>query len=318
MRWSRINRRKKALSEGQWVPDRNEEYLLYQTLLGVWPLDPAGAGEEFFKKRIRDYMLKAVREAKVNTSWISPNGPYEDALLKFIDALLSHKPFLNDFELFAKKVAYFGMLNSLSQTLLKITCPGTPDFFQGTEIWDFSLVDPDNRRPVDFALRQGMLKTLKTRMARYKSDLTSFTRELIQEWAEGSIKLFVTFRGLNYRKENGQLFQEGTYIPLVGEGKRKEQICAFARHTEKKAALVIVPRFLTGVSQKPEEVPFGRETWKDSWIIIPDKISGGEFSNIFTGETVREDAREGKRVLPLDGVLANFPVALLEKKEGPV
>jgi (1->4)-alpha-D-glucan 1-alpha-D-glucosylmutase len=163
-----------------------------------------------------------------------------------------------------------------------------------------------------------MLKTLKTRMARYKSDLTSFTRELIQEWAEGSIKLFVTFRGLNYRKENGQLFQEGAYIPLVSEGKRKEQICAFARHTDQKVAVVIIPRFWTHISQDAEEVAFGREIWKDSWVVIPDKISGGELFNIFTGETVRGDAREGKKVLPLDAVLANFPVALLEKKESPV
>ena len=317
MRWRQINRRKKTLVEGQWVPDRNEEYLLYQTLLGVWPLYPAGASEDFFKKRIKDYMLKAVREAKVNTSWISPNGPYEDALLKFIDALLSHRPFLNDFELLAKKVAYFGMLNSLSQTLLKITCPGTPDFFQGTEIWDFRLVDPDNRRPVDFALRQEMLKTLKTRMVRYKSDLASFTRELFQEWPGGAIKLFLTLRGLNYRKENCQLFQEGAYTPLVSEGRRKEQICAFARHTDKKAGVVIIPRFLTHISQNAEEVPFGREIWKDSWVVIPDEMTGGEFFNIFTGETVREDAREGEKVLPLDAVLANFPVALLERKESP-
>ena len=315
-RWSQINRRKKTLVEDRWVPDRNEEYLLYQTLLGIWPLHPAEAAEESFKKRIKDYMLKATRDAKVNTSWISPNEPYEDALRKFVDALLSPNPFLMDFEILARKVAYFGMLNSLSQTLLKIISPGTPDFFQGTEIWDFSLVDPDNRRPVDFSLRREMLRKLKTQMAQDETHPARLARELMREWPEGSIKLFVTFRGLNYRRENLQLFQEGAYTPLVSEGNRKEQVCAFARHTEKKAAVVIVPRFLTRISQDPEEVSFGREMWKDSWVVIPEEMAGGEFFNIFTGETVHEDEREGKKVLPLDGILANFPVALLEGKKG--
>jgi (1->4)-alpha-D-glucan 1-alpha-D-glucosylmutase len=139
------------------IPDRNEEYLLYQTLVGVWPVHPMDEAEaETFKKRIRDYMLKAVREAKVNTSWISPNATYEEGLLEFVDALLSpspENPFLWDFESFQEKISYFGMFNSISQTLLKITCPGIPDFYQGTELWDFSLVDPDNRRPVNFEIR---------------------------------------------------------------------------------------------------------------------------------------------------------------------
>jgi (1->4)-alpha-D-glucan 1-alpha-D-glucosylmutase len=315
-RWSQINRRKKGLVEGRWVPDRNEEYLIYQTLLGIWPLYPAEVAEESFKKRFKDFLLKAMREAKVNTSWISPNEPYEDALLKFVDALLSHGPFLEDFEVLARKVAYFGMLNSLSQTLLKITSPGTPDFFQGTEIWDFSLVDPDNRRPVDFSLRQEMLKKLKARLAQHEEDPARLARELIREWPEGSIKLFVTFRGLNYRRENLQLFQEGAYTPLVSEGNRKEQVCAFTRHTEKKAAVIIVPRFLTRISQDPEEISSGREIWKDSWIVLPGEMAGAKFFNIFTGEPVQEDEREGKKVLPLDGVLANFPIALLEGKNG--
>ncbi len=311
MRWSRINRRKKALVGSQWVPDRNEEYLLYQTLLGVWPLYPAGVGEEFFKKRIRDYMLKAGREAKVNTSWISPNGPYEDALLKFIDALLSHEPFLNDFELLAKKVAYFGMLNSLSQTLLKITCPGTPDFFQGTEIWDFSLVDPDNRRPVNFDIRKEMLRTMRNRMKMNQTELTGLAKELIQNWRDGRIKLYVTFRSLNYRKANHQLFMEGSYVPLMGEGILKENVVAYARQGEGKTILVIVPRFLTRLLPSIEALPLG-EVWEDSWMAIPGEVSGNEFHNIFTGEMVPVVEREGKRVLPLHAVFANFTVGMFE------
>lgn len=161
-RWSRINKKRKSVVEGQSVPDRDEEYLFFQTLLGVWPLHPMNGTEyEVFERRIKDNMLKATREAKVNSSWISPNLPYEDALLKFIEDVISpasNNAFIQDFDPFRKKVSYFGMFNSLSQTLLKITSPGTPDFYQGTEIWNFSLVDPDNRRPVNFDIRRDCQK----------------------------------------------------------------------------------------------------------------------------------------------------------------
>ncbi len=314
-RWSRINKRKKLVIDGQAVPDHNEEYLLYQTLLGIWPLQPMEEADyEFFKKRIRDYMLKAVREAKVNTSWMSPNLTYEEALLRFIDAILSNRqegPFLKDFYGLQKKVAYFGMLNSLSQTLLKITSPGTPDFYQGTEIWDFSLVDPDNRRPVNFNNRKKMLEALKKKMAAYGSDLPGFVREILPEWGDGSIKLFVTFKSLNYRKENRELFTDGAYIPLMGEGTLKNHVCAFARRGERKVVLVIVPRFLAHLS-KVDETPLGWEVWGDSSITMPSEIVEKRFNNIFTGERVDVTGPDGQNRLMLGEVFANFPVAMLE------
>jgi (1->4)-alpha-D-glucan 1-alpha-D-glucosylmutase len=314
-RWSRLNKKKKPVAEGQWIPDRNEEYLFYQTLVGVWPNHPMNEQEsEGFKKRMKDYMLKAAREAKTNTSWISPNTLYEDALLKFIDLVLSpsHNHFLEDFKTFQKKISYFGMFNSLSQTLLKITSPGIPDFYQGTEIWDFSLVDPDNRRPVNFEARRKMLKALKEKIVLYGSNLQGLLKELTQEWEDGSIKLYVIFKSLNYRKENHQLFTDGTYTPLASEGDLKDHVCAFARPGVEKALLVIVPRFLTRLVNSLDELRMGREVWRNSSIVIPDEILGNKFRNIFTEETVRVVDQDSKRVLTLDEIFAIFPVAMLE------
>ncbi len=315
-RWSRINKGKKLMIDSQAVPDRNEEYLLYQTLLGVWSLQPMEEDDyEFFKKRIKDYMLKAVREAKVNTSWISPNATYEEALLKFIDAILSHRqknPFLEDFYGLQKKVAYFGMIDSLSQTLLKMTSPGSPDFYQGTEIWDFSLVDPDNRRPVNFEIRKRMLEALKEKMALSGSNRAGLARDLMLEWKDGSIKLYVTFVSLNYRKENYKLFMEGAYTPLWGDGNLKDHVCAFSRQREGKVVLVIVPRFLAHLNQGTEGNLFENQAWRDSWIVLTEEIPGNNFHNIFTDERIEVIERSGKRVLALDRVFANFPVAMLE------
>jgi (1->4)-alpha-D-glucan 1-alpha-D-glucosylmutase len=318
VRWSRINKKKKSVAEGQWIPDRNEEYLLYQTLLGVWPIHPMSeTDDDVFRKRIKDYMLKAVREAKINTSWISPNLSYEEGLLKFIDAILSpvrNNPFLKDFLPFQEKVAYFGMLNSLSQTLLKITSPGIPDFYQGTEIWDFSLVDPDNRRLVDFDIRKEMFTALKKKMAMSEPDLTGFVEDLVEEWKDGSIKLYVTSKALNYRRENESLFLDGSYLPLAGDGELRDHLCAFARQKEERVVLVIVPRFLSRLLKSTDAMPLGREVWGDSRIVIPDEIAGEKFINIFTGETLPLGEQEGQKGLSLGDAFAHFPMAFLEKK----
>jgi (1->4)-alpha-D-glucan 1-alpha-D-glucosylmutase len=316
VKWSRANRKRKPVVDGQWVPDRNEEYLLYQTLAGIWPVHPIrDADYENLKKRTKDYMLKAIREAKINTSWINPNLPYEDALFRFIDVIFSRPStnlFLKDFVSFQNKISYFGMLNSLSQTLLKIASPGVPDFYQGTEVWDFSLVDPDNRRPIDFDIRKEILKALKGKMSAHASDLPGFARGLLQEWPDGAIKLYVTFRSLNYRRENCKLFTDGAYLPLSGEGDLKEHLCAFARSGEGKVVLVIVPRFLTRLVKNPDEHSLGHKVWGDSWLIIPPEIPAASFNSIFTAETIGTVERDGRTGLALDQVFANFPVAMLE------
>jgi (1->4)-alpha-D-glucan 1-alpha-D-glucosylmutase len=313
-RWSRINKSKKSNQEKQWVPDRNEEYLLYQTLLGVWPNTPMNDKEqEVFKNRIRDYMLKATREAKVHTSWISPNFLYEDALLKFIDAALSSHLFMSDFQMLQKKVAYFGMFNSLGQTLLKMTSPGIPDFYQGTEIWDLSLVDPDNRRPVNFDLRKELLTALKKKIESPGADRKKFARDLIRGWKDGTMKLYVIYKALNYRKENYLLFKDGSYVPLESEGNLNEYVCAFARQKEEKTVLIIVPRFLTHLVRDTGEAPLGEHVWEESWVVLPKEINGGTFRNLFTDEIIEKVKRNGEGQLSLGEVFANFPVAMLEK-----
>ena len=314
-RWSRLNRKKKLVVHGRMVPDRNDEYLLYQTLLGVWPANRMTVAEyEEFTARIRDYMLKATREAKVDTNWISPNVPYEEALLKFIDAVLassSANTFLKDSDILQKKVAYFGMFNSLSQTLLKITSPGVPDFYQGTETWDFSLVDPDNRRPIDFVIRKQMLARLKKELTRPNADSVGLARKLLRTWPDGLIKLYVTFISLSYRKMHHRLFEEGAYVPLTVDGQLVEHVCAFARHWEGDTVLVIVPRFLTTLVRSVNHLPLGQKVWKGSGVVLPEETLGSNFINIFTGETIQAAKQYEKRILSLGEVFANFPVALL-------
>ncbi len=318
LRWTRMNRKKKTATEGQWLPDRNDEYHLYQTLIGTWPLHkgPGAVPDESFTKRIKDYMLKALREAKINTSWINPNTRYEEAMLAFIDGLLSNSDFIEDFGALAEKVSFWGMFNSLSQTLLKITAPGIPDFYQGTEIWNFSLVDPDNRGPVDYGRCREMLRNLCARMEENGPALAGLARELVREWRDGAVKLYLTFRALHYRRENAALFQEGEYLSLETAGARPDQICAFARRKGEACAVIVVPRFMTrclpegeGSADSPD---IWRNIWQDTWIVLPAKNGGKEFGNLFTGETVTVKEHEGKKALPAGEIFASFPAALLD------
>jgi len=314
-RWSRMNRRKKPEACGRPVPDRNEEYLFYQTLLGVWPTHQAiDAEREELKKRLRDYMVKAVREGKVNSSWTNPDAAYEEALTGFVDTILSRSvadPFLNDFKVFQKKIAYFGMFNSLSQTLLKMTSPGVPDFYQGSELWDFSLVDPDNRRPVDFALRKRMLGSLRKRAARSGLGRARLAKALLKQWQDGAIKLYVTFASLNYRREHVALFRDGEYVPLAVAGPLRENVCAFMRLKEAEAAVVLVPRFLTRLIGTTSDVPLGKRLWRDTEVEVPGAIGASAYRNIFTDSPVSVSERKGRRVLSVGEVFARFPVALL-------
>jgi (1->4)-alpha-D-glucan 1-alpha-D-glucosylmutase len=313
-RWSRMNKKKKNLIDGQRVPDPNEEYYLYQTLMGTWPFPTEHeTAPGVFKERIRGHMIKALREAKIHSSWINPDSGYEEALLHFIEALLSPSPansFREDFEAAQEKIAYWGMFNSLSQTLLKITSPGIPDSYQGSELWDFSLSDPDNRRPVDFEIRQEMLKSMKEQIAQSGKDLTPLVKELLRNWRDGRIKLYITFQALNFRRKNHQLFT-GDYIPLNGDGRLKKNLCALARRRGDQTVLAIVPRYLTQLVPGPDALPLGK-VWEDSRIIIPDEIPGPAFRNILTGETLRVADGEGQRILPVEEVWANLPWAIME------
>jgi (1->4)-alpha-D-glucan 1-alpha-D-glucosylmutase len=317
-RWGRLNQRKKTELDGEPAPTRNDEYLLYQTLIGTWPFQPPrGAERTHYIERMQQYMLKATREAKVNTSWINPREAYEQATRRFIAAVLADSPknhFLADFEPFARSVADCGIWNSLAQTLLKLTCPGVPDLYQGSELWDFSLVDPDNRRPVDYARRRELLHDLTARSRDAGAELAPFLSELLASRSDGRIKLFLIHRVLEYRRARPGLFTAGAFLPLEPAGSKKDHVCAFLRNQADRCAIVVVPRLLarlTGGSGHPPVEPL----WNDTWLPLPDAMSGAGFCNMLTGERLRPVNHASSSGLPLSRIFGIVPVALLDRLE---
>jgi (1->4)-alpha-D-glucan 1-alpha-D-glucosylmutase len=309
-----MNRKKKTVIDGIEAPDRNEEYLLYQTLVGAWPLGPTeGNVSADFIGRMKEYMLKASREAKVSTSWINPNREYEDALLAFIDAILRPGPFLSDFQPFQRTISRYGLYNSLSQTLIKICAPGVPDFYQGSELYDLSLVDPDNRRPVDYKKRVAMLAELKRKEASMTG--AELARELSRKMDDGSIKQYLVTKALNYRRANRALFEQGEYLPLNAAGERADHVCAFARSLGSASMIVVVPRFLARLFPGNESMALSEAPWEDTYLVLPDAESGTRYWNIFTDEIIgAETKQEGKQGLALTTLFAGFPVALLARR----
>jgi (1->4)-alpha-D-glucan 1-alpha-D-glucosylmutase len=306
IRWNKWNKAKKSKVKGLDVPEPNTEIFLYQTLIGAWPLYQEEVAS--FKERLKEYMIKAAREAKEYTNWISPDSDYEAALIAFVDAILEnsrHNHFLEDFLRFEKQVAYYGALNSLSQVLLKITVPGVPDFYQGTELWDFSLVDPDNRRPVDFRKR---VKFLGKLIQQEQLGQQSLVEQILKFWQDGRIKLYVTYKALNIRRAYQDIFQEGNYAPLPIEGQRREHVCAFGRNMRKKWAITVVPRFVPRLVDIGY-LPCGQQVWGNDILILPEDAPQN-WLNVLTGEKLR--AFDGRKGLSLAEVFHIFPVAFLK------
>jgi (1->4)-alpha-D-glucan 1-alpha-D-glucosylmutase len=303
--WAYWNGSKKRRVNGLPIPESNMEILLYQTLIGAWPLHEAEVPQ--FKERLKAYIVKAAREAKVFTSWLSPDPEYESALVMFLESILEGSEtneFLNDFLLFEKQIAYYGALNSLAQVLLKITSPGVPDFYQGTELWDFSLVDPDNRRPVDFRKREEMLNSL---IQQKDQGRQSLLQQILYSWQDGQVKLYVTYKALNARKSCPDVFKDGGYTSLEVVGQRREHVCAFGRHKGGKWVMVVVPRLLTKLV-KVGGIPAGRGVWRDDGLLLPDGIPE-QWRNVITEERLNGSAQGQK--LPLSDILSTFPLALL-------
>jgi (1->4)-alpha-D-glucan 1-alpha-D-glucosylmutase len=314
-RWNRQNQKHKVIVDGKPAPNRNEEYLLYQTLVGVWPFSNPDE-DEFaeFRSRIKEYMLKAIREAKVHTSWLSPNSPHEEAVMCFIDSILKDSPsnnFLADFTSFQKLTAACGIFNSLSQTLLKITSPGIPDFYQGNELWDFSLVDPDNRRPVDYRKRINLLEELMQKEATEGPLETA--RDVVASRNDGRVKLHLTCKALNFRRENRELFESGSYQPLTVEGACQEHVCAFVRSIRDSSVMVVVPRFCSRLVLDIGGLPLGPEVWQDTRIIQSSETAASCYRNVLTGEILNLDQQEVGLSLSLQEILSVYPVALLER-----
>ncbi len=299
--WSRLNKKFKVHLNSNFYPDNNDEYFIYQALLGSFPMSENDL--ENFKTRVKEYIIKAVREAKVHTTWSRPQQQYEDAVTSFIDKILNQSEnslFVKDFLTFHKKLSHFGFLNSLSQTLLKITSPGMPDFYQGRELWDFYFVDPDNRRKVDYDIRKKILEGI---IARDKADRNNLLHELLKDFESGAVKMFLIYRSLKSRNGNIELFRNGGYLPLKTEGKYQKNIVAFARKLENKYAVTAVPRFLYGII-KEGELPLGNEIWNDTKIMLP--FENKSFCNEITGEEIKAD-----KGLFAGDVFKSFPAALM-------
>ncbi len=317
-RWGRMNARLKGEIAGERYPDRNAEYLLYQTLLGAWPTDfptPDAFGE--FRERIAAYMLKAEKEAKVHTSWINPNEAYDRALQAFVRNVLAegNNAFLADFTPLQRRVAFFGQWNALAQTFLKLTSPGVPDTYQGAELWDFSLVDPDNRRPVDYNRRRAILADLRARADCPDCGSVALVHELLDTSDDGRIKLFVVARTLDFRRAHDALFTNGDYRPLDAHGAKADHVCAFVRTSGDDTAIIVAPRLVVGLTGGEAQPPLGEEIWGDTWLALPIEHAGRRYRNLFTGEELTATNRDGTLGLPLAALCAHFPVALLERIE---
>ena len=317
--WMRLNGRNRVKRHGAWAPDRNDEYLFYQALIGSWPTkwtqSPiAERAPTDLTDRLVGYMDKAAREAKVHTSWIEENPDYSKALVRFVRETLAGptaRRFLASFVPFQRRVAQVGMVNSLSQLVLKLASPGVPDFYQGTELWDFSMVDPDNRRAVDFAARQHLLTELGPVFARLEHDATveRDVEELLRHWPDGRIKLFVTSCGMRLRRRHRALLLHGAYTPLAVEGERADHVVAFARHDDSGKLLVVAPRLVAPLVTEERPLPIGVDVWAATRIILPPVARTDRYRHVVTGEWC--ETTGDRSSLPVAAALRTCPVALL-------
>lgn len=336
-RWSNWNSPRKPVLDGLPAPGAAGEMLIYQTLAGAWPLREEDVPS--FRERLKAYVVKAAREAKLRTNWLDPCEAYEGALEEFVTAILEPSPenrFLQDFLEFQKTLAYFGALNALSQVLLKIASPGVPDFYQGTELWTFSLVDPDNRRPVDFGERAALLAAL--REEEEAGGRAALAKKLLGGWEDGRVKLYLIYKALHLRRSSRKLFENGEYIPVEAVGARRRHVCAFIRRLENSWVLVAAPRLAArlyaaglglvseeakepspyfyhpadpcpGLSQPsearepspcfpplPDSLLLPAELWEDTALLLPEGAPE-HWRNIFTDEEISA-APEGPEAAP--------------------
>jgi (1->4)-alpha-D-glucan 1-alpha-D-glucosylmutase len=309
-RWARLNRRGRSVIDDQSYPSRNEEYLLYQALLGTWPLEPmtpAQAGE--YRARIVSYMHKAMREAKVYTSWINPSERHEQAMTRFVEAVLAsdNRGFREDFLLLHRVVARCGVYNSLAQVALKIGAPGVPDFYQGTELWDFSLVDPDNRRPVDYDRRQTLLAELDAECAR---DSRAAVASRLAASPDDRIKLYATTTMLRFRREQREIFDHAGYQPVQAVGSRADHLFAFARIHGDRHVIVAVPRLMATLAPDVEVPPLGERIWGDTSLDLIGLPESTGYHEALTDRCLAVH-RDGTPALRAADLFEHFPIAML-------
>ena len=307
-RWRDSNRNKKHAIDGLPMPTRNDEYLLYQTLVGAWPSNPNEAADwGKFIERIEQYMLKAVREAKEYTSWANTNADYESTLSSFVHAILERtnkNRFLPDFEDFQRRVARGASFNSLSQTLLKLTSPGVPDIYQGNELMQFTLVDPDNRQPIDYSTRRAKLEEIQQVVPSHEA-----LSNLSTDPEHTSAKLYLTWKALNTRKQHGAMFQRGDYIPLAATGDKSNHVVAFARHFEGRSAIIAVPRLCATLLSDSHQTVCDASIWGNTSLNLPD-FPATCYHDVFTGECIPAGKKQNQS-LSVGNLFQYFPVALL-------
>ena len=294
--WAALNERHKEKNGISSTPDHNEEYYLYQTLLGAWPAD--GEASDGLLKRLQDHLVKATREAMTHTRWTRPNQRHEEALQKFVATILSEQAgdFLDDFRQFQKRIAYFGAVNGMAQALLKMTAPGVVDFYQGSELWDLRLVDPDNRGAVDFEDRAALLNGLKS----CKGETCDCLREMAEQWPDGRIKMYLIWKTLRFRREHAELFTTGNFVPLQVMGANAQNVLAFLRRRERGSVLVAVPRWVSQL--KPVAGRAMEFEWGDTRIELPR----GAWKNVFTDSDFSVESGSVR----VGDLLQEFPVGL--------
>ncbi|WP_374089654.1 malto-oligosyltrehalose synthase [Methylomicrobium lacus] len=313
--WSRANQSLKRSVDGMRVPTLNDEYFIYQTLLGIWPPgEPDGNEIARLGVRLQEYLVKAVREAKVYTSWINPNTAYEDAVVAFAIALINapaESVFMTDFRPLQRRIAWLGMFNSLSQTLIKLTAPGVPDIYQGCECWDFSLVDPDNRRPVDFGSRKIMLAALQNLAAQTLQERLAGVRAMCDTLEDGRAKLWVVSSALALRKRWPEVFQQGSYLPLSVRGEHAAHLCAYARIAGGRIAITLAARFFAQLLGNTDRLPLGEKVWGATTVELPFHRPDKQYTCVFTGKVLKPQKQQSRWHMSVAQVLAEFPVGLI-------
>ncbi len=322
--WAGINAPHRNVVDGEPAPDRLDEYLFYQSLLGAWPAEPMDAAIPLeaparLVERMQEYMQKAIKEAKFHTSWVNENAAYEGAVSRFVDLALrgpNARHFLASFVPFERRSAVVGMVNSLAQLVLKLASPGVSDFYQGTETWDFHLVDPDNRRPVDFECRRRMLRAELSWIERAcatgpPDTLASHVADLLSDWHDGRIKMFLTACGLRLRSREGELILHGEYVPLTADDLGSAHVIGFARCLANRTLLAIVPRLTASLLPSTHTLPIGASVWGDTRIALPHGCEGRVFRNVFTAEKVTPVVHQDAVSIMAADVFRTCPVAML-------
>jgi (1->4)-alpha-D-glucan 1-alpha-D-glucosylmutase len=312
MRWRKLTKLPKSKT-GQTAITRNDEYLFYQVLIGTWPLMPLhDAALKEYRDRIQAFMIKAVREAKLYTSWIDPNEEYEQAVSKFVYRCLdtnTNPMFLKDFIEFERQIRTPGLINALAQAVLQLTSPGVPDIYQGNELWQFTLVDPDNRRSIDFERCRQSLEQMETMPAKSDKDRLLLLRSLMSTMEDGRIKLFVVIQTLRFRLRHAALFQSGEYLKINIQGKGADHLLAFARKDQADFTIIVVSRLIAALLMNQPESSLD-DIWSDTWLELP-ATAPREYQELFCQYRIKALPAEDHLQLNLHDTFAIFPLAIL-------